>query len=273
MEPSRPSERAAAPFSEAADFYRNRAPYAPRAFELVRATFGLGPGSRLLDLGCGPGTIAIPLSQAVGYVLAVDPSEAMLAAGRQRAAELGRTNIEWLRARAEDIDTSRGDFDVVTLGQSFHWMDRDEVLRRLTAMVATHGGVALINPGKRRPQESWETLADEIIARYLGPRPRHAATNPEPHNEPALLRSPAFAHFRTHEFAHEFRRDVPSIIGHVYSLSTSPRSAFGQRAAAFERELTAALLRSNPSGVFEERIETAVTIARKISDAGFGRHS
>jgi ubiquinone/menaquinone biosynthesis C-methylase UbiE len=263
MGSSRRSERAAAPFAEAAGFYRYRAPYAPRAFELVRDTFRLGPGSRLLDLGCGPGTIAIPLAQIAGFVLAIDPSEAMLAAGRQCAAELGCTNIEWLCARAEDVDASHGIFDVVTMGQSFHWMDRDEVLRRLTPLVAAGGGIVLINPGKRRPQESWETLADEVVAHYLGPRPRHAATNPEPHNEPALLRSAAFSKLEVHELAHSFRRDVPSIIGNVYSLSTSPRSAFGDRAEDFERELTAALLRSNPSGVFDERLETDVTIARQ----------
>jgi ubiquinone/menaquinone biosynthesis C-methylase UbiE len=263
MEPSRPSERAAALFAEAAGFYKYRAPYAPRAFELVREAFRLGAGSRLLDLGCGPGTIAIPMSHAAGYVLAVDPSEAMLAAGRQRAAEAGRTNIEWLCARAEEVDASLGVFDVVTMGQSFHWMDRDEVLRRLTPMIAAGGGIALLSPGKRRPQESWETLADQTVARYLGPRLRHAAMNPEPHHEPALLRSTAFARFATHELAHEFQRDIPSIIGHVYSLSTSPRSAFGERVEIFERELTAALLRANPSGVFHERLETDVVIARK----------
>jgi ubiquinone/menaquinone biosynthesis C-methylase UbiE len=265
MESSPPTERAAAPFAEAAGFYQYRAPYAPRAFELVRDTFRLGADSRLLDLGCGPGTIAIPLSQTAGFVLAIDPSEAMLAAGRRRAAQLGRTNIEWQCARAEDVDASHGVFDLVTLGQSFHWMDRDAVLQRLTALVAAGGGIVLINPGKRRPQESWETLADEVVARYLGPRLRHAATNPEPHNEPALLRSAAFSKFETHVLAHEFRRDTRSIIGNVYSLSTSPRTAFGDQAAAFERELTAALLRSNPSGVFDERLETDVTIARKES--------
>lgn len=263
MESSRPSECAAAPFAEAAGFYKYRAPYAPRAFELAREAFRLGPASRVLDLGCGPGTIAIPLSRAAGYVLAVDPSEAMLAAGRQRAAKAGRTNIEWLCARAEDIGASQGVFDVVTMGQSFHWMDRDAVLRRLTPMVAAGGGIVLFNPGKRRPQESWEPLVDETIARYLGPRPRHAATNPEPRNEPALSRSTAFSRFVTHELAHEFQRDIPSIIGHVYSLSTSPRSAFGEHVGSFERELTAALLRANPSGWFDERLETDVLIARK----------
>jgi hypothetical protein len=68
--------------------------------------------------------------------------------------------------------------------------------------------------------------------------------------------------FTAREFSLEFERDAPSIIGHVYSMSVSPKSAFGNRIGVFERDLREALLRANPSGVFKERLETEVTIAR-----------
>src|SRR5438552_8498405 len=38
------------------------APYAPAAIELIVEAYGLSERVRALDLGCGPGTIAIPLS-------------------------------------------------------------------------------------------------------------------------------------------------------------------------------------------------------------------
>jgi SAM-dependent methyltransferase len=250
------------PFAEAAPYYELRAPYAPQALAYVRDAFQLDKTSGALDLGCGPGTIAIPLSRMVGHVLAIDPSEAMLNQGRMRGVEAGRGNIDWLCARAEDATEALGTFNVVTMGQSFHWMDRDIVLRQLALMIAEGGGLALINPGRRRPQESWEVLASEVIARYLGHRPRHHQTNPEPENEPALLRSGAFSRFAAREFAMDFERDVPSIIAHVYSISVSPKSAFGKRSAMFERDLTEALLSANRSGVFKERVETEVVIAR-----------
>jgi ubiquinone/menaquinone biosynthesis C-methylase UbiE len=258
-------ESAQLPFAEAAPYYAFRAPYAPQALAFVRDTFQLDAASSVLDLGCGPGTIAIPLARTVGHVVAVDPSEAMLGQGRLRAQESGRNNIDWICARAEDFTAQAGTFDAVTLGQSFHWMDRDVVLRRLAPMIADGGGLALINPGRRRPQESWEEIASEVIARYLGARPRHPRTNPEPQNEPALLRSAAFSRFTASEFAMDFERDVPSIIGYVYSMSVSPRSAFGERVAAFERELSEALLRASPSGVFREHLETEVIVARKTA--------
>jgi ubiquinone/menaquinone biosynthesis C-methylase UbiE len=251
------------PFSSASRCYEFRAPYAPQALAYVRDVLEIEPTARALDLGCGPGTIAVPLSRMVGYVLALDPSEDMLEQGRIYGARAKRRNIEWLCARAEEVSGALGIFNVVTMGQSFHWMDRDTVLRRLAPMIDSNGGLALISPGRRRPQESWETLAIEMIVRYLGPRARHHQMNPEPENEPALLRSGTFSRFTIREFSMEFERDVPSIIGNVYSISTSPKSAFGDRAALFERDLTESLLRSNPSGVFKEQLETQVVIARK----------
>ena len=81
--------------------------------------------------------------------------------------------------------------------------------------------------------------------------------------EPALLRSPTFHDFTSQAFAGELTRDIAGVIGYVYSTSGAARPRFGDRAAEFEAELTSALLELNPSGVFKERIETEVIIARK----------
>ena len=74
----------------------------------------------------------------------------------------GRMNIQWLQSKAEDISPQAGPFQVTTIGQAFHWMNRDEVLRKLAILIARGGGLALVNPGKRRPQESWEPVANQI---------------------------------------------------------------------------------------------------------------
>jgi len=70
----------------------------------------------------------------------------MIAEGRRLAASSGRRNINWLRCRAEDISTGAGPFRVATIGQAFHWMDRDEVLRTLAIVIADGGGLALVGP-------------------------------------------------------------------------------------------------------------------------------
>ena len=252
----------ASPFAGTASYYdRFRAPYAPAALDFIVASFGLGEGMRVLDLGCGPGTLAIPLSRLVGEVVAVDPDAEMLAEGRRLAAARGRRNIRWLQSRAEDIAPA-GTFRATTIGQAFHWMDRDAVLRKLAILTPDGGGLALVNPGKRRPQESWQPVADRIVAAFLGPPTRHPKSNPqEPEHEPALARSECFSQFTAHEFPGTVVRDLKSIVGFIYSTSSSSKRLFGSKAEAFEAELSRALLGLNPDGVFREQIETEVVIA------------
>jgi ubiquinone/menaquinone biosynthesis C-methylase UbiE len=253
----------ALPFRGTAPFYRFRVPYPADVFAFLRAEFALDPGRRVLDLGCGPGTLSIPLSRLVAEVVALDIDAEMLAEGERQASHAGRQNIRWLRSRAEDVSSELGRFRLVTLGQSFHWMDRDSVLRRLAPLVEDGGGLALVAPGRRRPQESWEALAQSVVARYLGPRDRHPRANPEPADEPALRRSEDFEEVGAREFPSVVERDVPSILGWVYSSSTSARHRFGERVQAFERDLAEALGRASPSGIFRETVETEVAVVRK----------
>lgn len=255
----------ASPFADAARYYdRFRAPYARAAIDFIVERYNLSEGLRALDLGCGPGTLAIPLSYTVAEVVAADPDADMIAEGRRLAASRGRQNIQWLQSRAEDISPEAGPFQVTTIGQAFHWMDRDEVLRKLAILTADGGGLALVNPGKRRPQESWEPVATQIVAQFLGPRARHPKSNPqEPENEPALRRSEYFSQLTAHEFPTTITRDVSSVIGCIYSTSNSARPLFGDNATAFEAELSRALLSLNPAGVFNEHVETEVVIAPK----------
>jgi ubiquinone/menaquinone biosynthesis C-methylase UbiE len=255
----------ASPFAATASYYdRFRAPYAQAAIDFIVDRYNLGKGVRALDLGCGPGTIAIRLSHTVREVVAVDSDAGMITEGRRLAASRGRQNIQWLRSRAEDVSLGAKRFRVTTIGQAFHWMDRDKVLRKLAILIADGGGLALVNPGKRRPQESWEPVADQIVAKFLGPRTRHPKSNPqEPKHEPALVRSEYFSNFTAHEFPSTIKRDINSIIGCVYSTSGSTRRLFGDNANGFEGELTKALLGLNPAGVFNEQVETEVIIAPK----------
>jgi ubiquinone/menaquinone biosynthesis C-methylase UbiE len=253
------------PFAGTARHYdRFRAPYPQAAFDYIIDALDLRGSAHVLDLGCGPATIAIPLSYLVAEVVAVDPDADMIAEARHLAAAKARENIRWLQSRAEDVSSAVGSFRAATIGQAFHWMDRDEVLRKLAILIEDGGGLVLVNPGKRRPQESWETVANQIVGKFLGPRTRHRRANPhEPEHEPALRRSECFSKFTVQEFPSTITRDIDSIIGCIYSMSNSARLLFDHRAEEFEADLSEALLRFNPAGVFNECLETEVVIAPK----------
>ena len=185
----------------------------------------------------------------------------MIAEGRRLANGPGSDNRQWICARAEDVRADLGRFHVVTMGQSFHWMRRDLVLKALSPIVNEGGGLALFNPGKRRPQESWETVASQIVTQYLGRRPRHPTASPEAGHEPSLRRSACFSIFTAREFPSTLTRNIPSILGYLYSTTGAAKPLFGDRILAFEANLSRTLLRANPTGKFDERLETEVLVA------------
>ncbi len=53
-------------------------------------------GDRVIDVGCGPGSITIGLAQAAGHVTGVDVDDAEFADARAYAAEHGIDNVEFL---------------------------------------------------------------------------------------------------------------------------------------------------------------------------------
>jgi ubiquinone/menaquinone biosynthesis C-methylase UbiE len=82
--------------------------------EAFVATLGITPGLRVLDLGCGDGTTAVPAAQLGAYVLGVDIASNLVAAGNTRARSLGLDNLRFQEGDASDLNELEDDsFDVV----------------------------------------------------------------------------------------------------------------------------------------------------------------
>ncbi len=79
---------------EKGDFTRIAAAMRESGEDLVRV-IGIGPGMKVLDLGCGDGTTAIPAARAGAEVLGVDISTPLVAAGRRRAEAAGLSNCRF----------------------------------------------------------------------------------------------------------------------------------------------------------------------------------
>lgn len=77
-------------------------------------SIGVGPGMRVLDLGCGDGTTAIPEAQAGADVLGVDIARNLVEAGNRRAAALGLTNCRFQEGDASNLsELADNSFDLV----------------------------------------------------------------------------------------------------------------------------------------------------------------
>jgi SAM-dependent methyltransferase len=82
--------------------------------EALVTSLGITNGLRVLDLGCGDGTTALPAAQLGADVLGVDIASNLVAAGNARAQSLGLTNCRFQEGDASDLHELADDsFDLV----------------------------------------------------------------------------------------------------------------------------------------------------------------
>jgi len=82
--------------------------------EALVARLGITPGTRVLDLGCGDGTTALPAARCGAEVLGVDIADNLVTAGNQRAEAEGLSNCRFQEGDASHLDDLADDsFDLV----------------------------------------------------------------------------------------------------------------------------------------------------------------
>jgi ubiquinone/menaquinone biosynthesis C-methylase UbiE len=103
----------------------------------------LAPGMRVLDAGCGPGRLTIPLARAVGpggKVVALDGQPEMLGKLERRIADEGIANVRPLRAGLGEDALREGGFDRVVLAMVLGEVrDRGKAVRELYAALEPGG--------------------------------------------------------------------------------------------------------------------------------------
>ena len=81
--------------------------------EKLVATLDVTPASRVLDLGCGDGTTALPLARIAAEVVGIDIAKNLVAAGNRRAAAAGLKNLKFQEGDACHLSgVSDHDFDL-----------------------------------------------------------------------------------------------------------------------------------------------------------------
>lgn len=92
----------------------------------MAAVAEVGPGQRVLDVGCGIGDPTLQVAVLVGphgRVVGVDLSEAMLATARERAAALGLAHVEFMAGDVATMPLAPSAFEVVLARWSVNYLD------------------------------------------------------------------------------------------------------------------------------------------------------
>ena len=118
--------------------------YAPHSEHLF-ALAGVGPGMRVLDIGCGAGDVTMAAARLVGpsgSVIGVDLDADVLELARARAAEAGLGNVSFVRATLPDVALAEPVDALIGRLVLIHLTDPVDAVRRLTGLVRP-GGVAV----------------------------------------------------------------------------------------------------------------------------------
>ena len=125
---------------EKGDFTRIAATMRRSGVELVDR-IGVNEGMKVLDLGCGDGTTAIPAAKMGAEVLGVDIATNLVEAGKRRASDEGLANLTFAEGDAQQLDgLGDNDFDLVVSIFGAMFAPRPFDVAKEMVRVTRHGG-------------------------------------------------------------------------------------------------------------------------------------
>jgi SAM-dependent methyltransferase len=250
-------------FAGTAEHYPvGRMPYQAELVGALQAELGLDGRGRLLDVGCGPGSLTLLLAPLFEAAVGIDADAGMVA----EAARRGGANVRWRQLRGEELPADLGRFRVVSFAQSFHWMDQPQVARVVRDMIEPGGAWVHVASGTHRgvpgtdplplPGPPWDEI-EGLVRAYLGPV-RRAGRGLLPAGtrggEEDVMRAAGFSGpVRLWVGGGEVvERKVDDVVSAVFSLSSSAPHLFGDRRPGFEADLRQLLGEAAAGGRFAE---------------------
>jgi SAM-dependent methyltransferase len=266
-------------YAGSAPYYcSGRVPYPAELGEVIAAEMSLDGSGRLLDVGCGPGSLTLLLAPRFAGTVGIDADPGMVAQAQAQAQaqRAGCTRVTWHQMRAEELPGGLGRFRLITFAQSFHWVDQPQVASVARGMLDPDGALVIIYatthqgaagddplPSPRPPRQE----IAELVASYLGPL-RRAGRGFIPDGGPGIedgtfLAAGFNGRTRVKVGGGLVTRSEDEVVASVFSLSSAAPHQFGDRLGEFETDLRGLLRSVSPEGQFSERMrEAAVDIWR-----------
>jgi 2-polyprenyl-3-methyl-5-hydroxy-6-metoxy-1,4-benzoquinol methylase len=163
-------------FASTVAYYESaRPPYGAAFFQAAALELGLDRSQRLLDVGAGPGILAIGFAPYCREALGVDPEPGMVEAARAAAKRAG-VSVSFIEGRFENVAARLGAFDIVTIGRAIHWLEPEPARAALDRILAPRGcvlvcGATSVKDGRNRWLETFNARARSLEGRSAVARP------------------------------------------------------------------------------------------------------
>ncbi|MGE5306139.1 MAG: class I SAM-dependent methyltransferase [Alphaproteobacteria bacterium] len=111
------------------------------------------PGAaRVLDVGSGPGFMALQLAEFATFVVGVDSSPAMIGLARKNQSESGKANVAWVIASADALPFRTGTFDYIASTFALRFSNLHCSLPEIRRTIRPGGRVAIRDSVTRAPR-------------------------------------------------------------------------------------------------------------------------
>jgi SAM-dependent methyltransferase len=154
-------------------YHAGRPDYPEAVYETLVERCGLGPTTRVIEIGPGTGLVTQRLLGAGAYVTAIEPDPSMASYLRASAASDG---LDVVTSSLEEAEIADGAFDLAVAATSFHWVDQEVGLSKLGRALKPGGWVALWWTLFRDPDQPDEF--SQAVEHVLGPATRGAFDEP-----------------------------------------------------------------------------------------------
>lgn len=238
-------------------YARCRPGYPDEALDFIQDRCRLGPGSVLVDVGCGTG-ISSRLFAARGLrVVGIEPNAEM----RAKAEAEPLPELAYRDGRAEATGLPDAFADAVLVAQAFHWFEPAAALAEFHRILRPGGAAALL--GNERDESDPCTAAYGDVLRS-GPGAaeleRQRAQAPE-----AIRHSPHFTAALVGTFAYAQELDEEGLLGRAFSASYAPRRD-EPAAGPFAEALRQVFARYQHQGRVLLRYTTTVYVGQRASE-------
>ena len=240
-------------FASTVAYYESaRPPYGAAFFSAVAQQLGFDRTQRLLDVGAGPGILAIGFAPYCREVVGVDPEPGMVEAARAAAAH-ARVAVRFIEGRFEDVAGKLVAFDIISIGRAIHWLDPEPARAALDRALAPRGRVLVCGATSAKDgRNPWLEAFNAVRDRWKGDRPSR--------DHHTFFADGLFARTGTIRVEGTHTVPVERLVERVLSMSTSSSDRLGDEVPAMKSAMREALAPFAADGMIEDIVEARAEV-------------